>query len=199
LKKKNRKEKKIRTFVAVLLPDAVKAKISEFVRPLRKLPADVKWVEEENFHLTLKFLGELTEAEVGKLDCLLAGLFTRENAFLLDYGGWGVFPSRENPRVLWIGLGGDIDYLQEIQGKVEDICADAGFPRDRKKFHPHITLGRIRSRGNLEVLLREAQNTLPSELQGSFLVERIYLMESKLSRSGPLYTPLNFYPLSRGK
>ncbi len=197
--KNNHREGKIRTFVAILLPEAVKAKIAELVRPLRHLTVDVKWVEEENLHLTLKFLGEISRTEVEKLDALLAGLFARESAFLLDYGGWGVFPSKENPRVLWIGLGGDVDYLRRIQGKVEDICSCLGFPREKKNFHPHITLGRIRSHKNLELLLREAKNTLPTEYQGSFRVEEIYLMESKLSPQGPSYAPLNFYPLFREK
>lgn len=189
------KDNKIRTFVAILLPEHVKTRIYQITFSLRQIPIDIKWVDQENYHLTLKFFGNLTKNEIAKVDQVLTHLVFQEYHFFLTYGGWGLFPNQECPRVIWLGLGGDLSHLQDLWIKLENAFAKIGFPREDKTLHPHITLGRIRSSSNIKLFLKKMQDITLSKKMGSFTVKEIHLMESKLSSKGPLYTSLHSYPL----
>ncbi|NPV28283.1 MAG: RNA 2',3'-cyclic phosphodiesterase [Firmicutes bacterium] len=190
--------KKIRSFLAVLLPDDVKNQIYQHLNPICRLPLDIKWVEKENYHLTLKFFGSLTESEIRKISLFLTELTPQVDSFSLKYGGWGLFPNRRHPRVLWLGLGGDaLDALHNLWLKIENGLLNHGFPREEKSFHPHITLGRFRSPANIELLLIKMKGSPLSGEIGSFPVSELHLMESKLSPAGPSYSSLAAFPLRR--
>lgn len=187
----------MRTFIALLLPPQIKTKIALLVSSLSSLPINIKWVEEENYHLTLKFLGELPKPKIEEIEIALANILSKESPFSLNYGGWGIFPNRKKPRVIWLGLGGNIKKLQDLQKTLEQTCAACGLPKENKPFHPHITLGRIRSAENISLLLTQAQKILPEKAQETFIIEELHLMESRLSRSGPTYFPLHVYHFGR--
>ncbi len=185
-----------RLFVAILLPEEVKKEIARRVRPLQVLPCRVKWVEEENYHLTLKFLGEVEEEAVQEISAALEALAPAHVPFSLSYGDWGVFPGRARPRVLWMGLKGDLPRLLALQAAVEDRLAALGYPREEKEFHPHITLGRVKSPEGAALLVAKMEEVLPRGEVGSFRVAEFHLMESRLSRAGPAYSPRGSYRLA---
>ena len=138
-----------RLFVAVELPAGAKEGLAAAVGQLRGLmPAGVRWVNPAGIHLTLKFLGEV---DGGLAPPLLAAL-QREMAgvdktpFPLRLDGLGVFPNRREPRVIWAGVGGDLETLGAVQRRVETAAVSLGLARERREFRPHLTLGRVRDR-----------------------------------------------------
>lgn len=183
----------IRSFIAVLLQPEIKRDIYQSTAPLHQLPLDMKWVEKENYHVTLKFFGSLTQKEIQKAKTFLEGITAVREPFYLECGELVTFPTWRRPRVLCLSLEGEIKTLQDLRQKIEVGLARVGFSKEkRKKFHPHITLGRFRS-GNdmLRKMIREKAEPFPRE---KFLVQDIYLMASELTPKGPKYTALARFP-----
>ena len=120
---------------------------------LRECEADVRWVAVPSIHLTLKFLGEIDQTIIPELAESLRLSSESENGLEFHLGGLGCFPNYKNPRVIWCGLGGDTDALVRLQQKVEVACAGLGFSFEDRPFHPHLTLGRVQGKRNLQPLL----------------------------------------------
>jgi 2'-5' RNA ligase len=186
--------KKIRTFIAIALPQALQAKIHLATEPLRRLKLDAKWVAQENYHLTLKFLGGVTEAAITTVTAQLRALPPRPS-FTLSVGGWGMFPDARRPGVFWLGMGGELEALQELWREMEDRLEEIGYPRD-PRFHPHLTLARFRSQAGVHALISALQQAQQSQAPpcsdlGSFQATALHLMESRLSPAGPTYRALS--------
>jgi len=184
---------KIRAFTAVLLQPELQQRISDYAESLYKLPLDVKWVEKNNLHLTLKFFGSLSKEEIQKAVTQLKTVAEEEKAFYLKCGELTALPNSSHPRVICLSLKGELDRLQSLWQRIENTLASAGFPKEKRdKYHPHITLGRFRSRGNWAVITKNA-GPLPDD---QILVDKIYMMASKLTPHGPIYSPLATIPFS---
>lgn len=188
---------RLRLFVAVELPDGAKESLAASMGQLRGLtPAGVRWVQPAGIHLTLKFLGEvdsgLVEPLLGALQEAAAGM--DKAPFPLHLDGLGVFPNRREPRVIWAGVGGDLETLAEVQGRVEDAAARLGLARERREFRPHLTLGRVRdrvtpaARRELGSALAEQGPALAAEY--AWEVEEISLIRSVLTPQGAVYSTL---------
>ncbi len=158
---------------------------------LKGMPVDAKWVPEQNYHLTLKFLGAITPGEVQSLSNHLQAL-ARRSSFSLSVGGWGMFPSVRRPNVFWAGMGGELEALQALWRELDDRLSERGYPRDRH-FHPHITLGRFRSPANVDSLIARLQSMPALNQIGAFPANALHLMESKLGPAGPSYRALSSY------
>lgn len=191
------KPEKTRSFLAVLLSDVLKNRIYQVTESLRQLPLDMKWVEKENYHLTLKFFGFLTKSQLEQINLYLHELTPKLACFSLKFGGWGLFPNEKRPRVLWLGIDGDVDYLLQLHSQLENDLARLGFPPEEKRFHPHLTLGRLRSSSNIESLLKKVKESPLAQNIGSFPVAKLHLMESKLGPAGARYFVLSSYPFRR--
>jgi 2'-5' RNA ligase len=135
-----------RVFVAIELPVAVRRKLTEHIDRLRdSIPnARASWVRDENLHLTLKFLGDIPFTNVEKLSAAASIATTTASPFEVNVEGCGAFPPRGQPRVLWIGIDDPSGQLALLRTALEAECARAGFPRDERPFHPHLTIARIR-------------------------------------------------------
>jgi 2'-5' RNA ligase len=171
------------------LPGELRSALQKNVRPLQGLSLNVKWVPESNYHLTLKFLGEIAPGDIGGLDAQLQALAARD-CFTLSLGGWGMFPNQKRPSVLWVGVGGDIPALRQLWQDLEDRLAAGGYPRD-SRWSPHITLGRFRSPDRVDRLIAWLQQTPSGDQIGSFTAAGLSLMESRLSPAGPSYHPMS--------
>lgn len=182
-----------RLFVAVKIqPDN---QFEEIYGELRKklILEKIKWVEPQNLHLTLKFLGKTPAEDFGKIHNLLQDVAARHSAFELTLQQSGIFGSRYSPRVIWLGTNGN----QELTALGEDALNSfdaAGFKRDRGNFVPHLTLGRIKQLTNKKYF----QDVI-SQYHETFFqkqtVEQFYLFESILNRTGPVYKILKSYNL----
>lgn len=191
------KKELIRTFIAIEIPEAVKAKMAEVQAELKKSGADVGWTRPEGIHLTLKFLGPVETGTVGEISTALEAALRGTEAFSLDVKGIGVFPTPRAPRVLWIGLGGDIDAARALTEKVETVCKGFGFAREKRPFTPHLTLGRVRSPKGIAALMKAAAGYEGIEL-GGFTAGRVSVMKSELKPSGAVYTEMRAVELKTG-
>lgn len=184
----------MRIFVAVPVPDSVKQHARMLRNELGISQADVKWVEYKNYHLTLKFLGEV---HVDSLAAISASLTTAAEscpAFNLAAGSLGFFPNRQAPRVIWIGIKGELDKAAFLGERVDAYLAAQGFEAE-KEHRFHLTLGRIRSYDHKKELLKAAEELPGRSKLTTFKVEQFQLMQSSLTAGGPVYTTLETFTL----
>ncbi len=178
----------LRLFIAVDLPAAVRVRLSRLQEELRASGADVKWVEPENIHLTLKFLGDTPNSRVPDLENILESLAQRRSAIPVNLDKLDGFPSLSAPRVIWVGLRDALGSLKKTAQALEDDLDLRGFPKEHRPFQAHITLGRVRSDRNrlaLSQKLREPKNLLPPD---EFLLDNITLFESRLTLAGAIHS-----------
>jgi 2'-5' RNA ligase len=179
-----------RTFIAIELDEAVRARFRELQRLLRPAEADVRWVKPERAHLTLKFLGEATADQIGAMSAALDEIAPATAAFEVGFGGLGVFPNEHRPRVLWVGITTGTEQVRTLAAAIDERAARAGFARERRPFSGHLTLGRFRSPSGWDGLrkLVEANGDFDA---GRIAVRHLHLIHSLLSPEGPKYTPLH--------
>jgi 2'-5' RNA ligase len=176
----------MRSFIAIKIPDEIKKNMVTIQEQLKKAKVEASWPRAEGMHLTLKFLGDVPETRITEI---VNGLQTAAEGIgqlRLEVKGIGTFPNSQNPRVVWIGISGDIEKLTKLQGAVEDTMARIGLERDKRKFAAHLTLGRIkniRSRDQWLAVLAELRDR---SLSG-FDATSIYLMKSELKSAGAVY------------
>jgi 2'-5' RNA ligase len=189
-------EQTIRLFIAIELPPDALAWCTEAIerarRELGTSAAALRWVRPEGIHLTLKFLGEVptstTAALIGGLSQGVPGM----PEFELAIGRAGVFPNQRQPRVLWLGLLGDLAATKAAQERVESAIVPLGFPPEARQFQPHLTLGRVRENARPEQLaaIGRLPSTWPTTVSPPFRVTSISLIQSHLGPGGARYTPL---------
>jgi 2'-5' RNA ligase len=184
----------IRTFVAIELNDQIRAKLGETQALLKgKGIADqVRWVRPEAIHITLKFLGNVPVDRVNEIAVAIRQASEGIGPFSLGFGGLGCFPSVGRPNVIWIGVQGATKTLTHLQDRIEGSLAVLGFPPEKRKYTPHLTLGRVGrhikrgERGRLGGLIQtESIDTL-----GEMEVHEVSLMKSVLSPAGAKYGQL---------
>lgn len=184
----------MRLFIAIPVPESVKDYANGVRQRLQSTDADVKWVEKENMHLTVKFLGEVKEDQLPSIDKELQKVGECCPAFMLSLYGIGFFPNKNRPRVIWMGVRGEIDKAEFLAERTDAYLATLGFEEERShRFH--LTLGRIRSDRNLKMFMHQVALEKEQLKHHSFRVDKIYLMESTLTASGPIYKKINSYAL----
>ena len=187
---------KIRSFIAVPIPAEVRRQIAEIEKQLMASGADVKWVPEGNFHITLKFLSyvepERLDAVSKAVSSALEGMKSFEGALY----GVGAFPRLSRPSVIWVGMTQGADELKALAERAETALGRIGFGREERPFSAHITVGRVRSPKNLDGLRKKIEQLREAEV-GSFSIERVTVMRSDLYPTGPVYSEIANYKLSR--
>jgi 2'-5' RNA ligase len=185
-----------RTFIAVELPDDVRAFLTRQIAHLGRAVPGVRWVDPASLHLTLAFLGELDD------EALAAAMTATEEAavadapFTLRTGKLGTFGPAFAPRVIWLGVEGETKRLLAVQEDLVQRLEAADFPREERLFSPHLTLARLKAPlapealARLQTLLRE-----PQRGHVTWHVDALSVMKSELRRSGAQYTRLQAYAL----
>lgn len=180
----------MRTFIAIDLEDDLKESLSRFIETLPGSGQSVRWVGRGSMHLTLKFLGEVTPELVTKIATALENTARKCRSFTLKLKGTGSFPpGKRNPRVLWIGIQEE-PLLLSLQDEVERALEKLGFPREKRPFHAHLTLGRVKSPGGLHELLSEFSNARLKEF-GHMMVTKVTFFQSTLKPTGAEYTVIS--------
>lgn len=189
--------KKLRLFIAINLPEALKAAIGEFQSEVEAGISDnaVRWTGTAQLHITLKFLGSVPEADLGEIQASLRSACVGHCAFDLEAVGLGGFPNVRSPRVLWGGLRGDIPKLAPLQQQIDAALSRWAEP-EKREFTPHLTLGRVRGarRKDLDTIAKRFTGR-DSSCFGQWHVDKIDLMQSVLSSHGPTYICLTSVPL----
>jgi 2'-5' RNA ligase len=179
----------IRSFLAIELPKPILRKIEEVQGDLTLAHADVRWVSPEKIHLTLKFFGNIEDLRIDPIFKSIEKPIQNTLPFSLKVRGVGAFPQMKNPRVIWMGLVEEREVLSSLQKQIETQLEKIGFQPEDRSFHPHLTLGRMRSsRGKGDLVGR--MEKYKEEEFGDLQVERVVLFKSDLRPSGPIYTPL---------
>jgi RNA 2',3'-cyclic 3'-phosphodiesterase len=182
----------IRTFIALPTHLHAQQAIAGIQTKLKATHVDVKWESQNKFHITLVFLGNVEQSKLELLSTALAKSVQQFSSFTIAYESIGAFPNVQNPRVVWIGTKSNQTVL-DLQATARRICAEFGFPKEDRVFHPHITLGRVKENHNF-VRLTEAIKTITFEPIET-LCSEILLMKSELLPGGSIYTILKSLPL----
>lgn len=178
----------MRLFWAVNLSPPVRAAVGAFQARLRETGANAKWVEQENLHLTVKFLGETPPGRVPDMVRAVRGAVGAIPAFDLRLSGCGVFG--RPPRVLWVGVQGATEQFAILAREVEQALVPFGYRAESRKVTPHLTVARWRSPAGAKALAARARGLASADF-GGVRVDRVDLMQSVLGRGGPQYTVLD--------
>jgi len=183
----------MRVFIAIELPESLRGRIAAFSKDLRAKTPDPKgtlrWVKLEQFHLTLKFLGDCAAPRLPGLRRALEETARGHSSFGLSFDGAGFFKSGATLKVLWLGVSEGKERVIRLAKDLNEACAGMGFPIENKPFHPHLTLARSKesfSARTLESITRQIPAPEPSPI----LIEKVSLIQSVLSPQGPHYTTL---------
>jgi 2'-5' RNA ligase len=184
----------MRTFIAVPITDECRKMLDHLQRRLRSCEADVRWVAIPSIHLTLKFLGEVKLEIIPNLAASLESAAQTHQSFELRLHGLGCFPNSKNPRVTWCGIEGETERLAHLHQLVEGACVALGFAPETRTYHPHLTLGRVNGKRNLQPLLDCIK--MGSDLECSFKVDHFDIYKSTLKPQGAVYAVLKTIRLS---
>ena len=188
----------LRTFIAVEISRDVREKTDKLIGLLARAAATVKWVEPENRHWTLQFLGDVDVNQTHAVCNAVAAAAEGIAPFELQALGAGAFPSAARPRTLWIGAGQGGDQVMTLQGAVEESLSELGFAPERRPFHPHLTLGRTQLRqGGLDELRERIEQHAEFDA-GASTIKQAVIFSSELGRDGPVYSVLGRAALGRG-
>ena len=179
----------LRCFIAIELTPPIKDYIKHIQNDLKQSGADVKWVEPQNAHLTLKFLGDVDLKEIGKIQEAIQEIAQGTIPIQTQLTQLGVFPKPSYPRVIWLGLEDKEKRIEELADKIEKAVRKFGIKKEARPFTAHITLGRIKSFKNLKALMQSMKN-YPSIEPRPQTIQEIILFKSTPTSTGPIYTPL---------
>lgn len=183
----------VRSFICIEIPESIRSRIGALQQALREIGAQVSWTKPSNIHLTLKFLGGVQASRIERVNKALERAANGIRPFEVAIGGTGCFPSPRSPRVLWVGVPNAPQPLQQLYSNIEDELAREGFEREKRKFSPHLTIGRIRAPRNAD---RVAEALIATNFESeAFKATQVMLMRSDLKPTGSIYTPQAVIPL----
>jgi 2'-5' RNA ligase len=184
----------VRTFIAVELDQEIRSGLQTLQDRLRALvaPRSVRWVRPEGIHLTLKFLGDTPTGKLDEIQNALAMAAGDLFAFSFAVGGLGCFPNARRPRVLWVGLQEPAGALVRLRDAVEEHVAPLGFPTEKRRFHPHLTLGRVQRHASKSEVIEIGEVVATSLVGtiGEMRATNVSFIRSDLRPTGAVYTTL---------
>lgn len=185
----------MRLFVAVDTPPDVKRELVRVRDELRRFRADVRWEPEGKLHCTLKFLGDVPERILPALGDALAATAAATSPMEVRYAGVGCFPDVRRPKIVWAGMRSE--GLAPLAELVDITCAGFGVAREQRAFHPHVTLGRVKSLVSSDDLLSRIESvTFESR---TVMIREMLLVQSTLKPSGSVYSAVRSFPLGSGE
>jgi 2'-5' RNA ligase len=182
---------RLRTFIGVDPGKPIRDRLVALQENLGRAGTEVKWVEPENLHVTLLFLGEVDEREVPPVCRVVAECTLRQAPFLMSVEAPGCFPTPRRPRVLWAGIGEGTQPLVSLHDVLEPPLLELGcYRREERRYTPHITLGRVKSARPTDQLAMALARQAGWK-GGEVTVREIHVMSSELTPKGPVYTVLS--------
>ncbi len=179
----------VRSFVSIDLDDSqILSEVGRVIASFQALGGDLKPVERDNIHITLKFLGNIEKARLDQIKTALESV--KFDTFPLEVKGAGAFPNLRRINVIWVGLGEGWSKVQLIYEQTESLLSGLGFRKESRTFSPHVTIARVKSPRRQDEIA-ELVTSLQARDFGAFNVEKVRLKESILSRQGPRYSTLH--------
>ena len=180
----------IRSFIAIELPDELKLALARLRETLRQDHEKwVKWVDPYGIHLTLKFLGDVGVDKIDDINRALEEAVRGTSPFHLEARNLGTFPNLRRVQVVWVGVGGELDKLRQLQRSIESSLAPLGFSAEARTFTAHLTLARVRNQASPDERQRLGQLIAATKFETAYAIEvaAINLMKSQLTREGAIY------------
>ena len=178
-----------RAFIAIELPDEISAFIHKIQEELRSYGLKARWVRPENIHLTLKFLGDINNEYIKKAGDAIISAASENASMSLGAKGIGVFPGVKRPRVIWTGIVGQKKELADLQKTLDGNFETIGFPKEKRPFKGHLTIGRIKGKIDARRLV-DAMKEFGRFESKTFMADEVVLFKSELKPSGAVYTKL---------
>lgn len=189
---------RVRTFVALEIDSAVRRHTRHHIQQLAALGADIRWVDPDQIHLTLKFLGDVDDTELADVCQLVSGVAETAGPIQAECRGLGAFPNIDRPRTIWMGLRDASQQLELLQTRLEERFEQLGFPAEDRKFVPHLTLGRVRRASRELASVTAYLHQHAASEMGALPIEQLVVVSSQLSPRGPSYTVLSRSELEGG-
>ena len=189
----------IRSFLAFELPEGIKKILVRISGEVRHSGLDARWVKAENIHLTIVFMGHIKTDDIGRLGEEVRNICSGYGPFNMAIKGVGCFPNRQRPRVLWIGVDGDIGQMSRFRDDLQKPLKAFGIKEERRQFKPHLTLARFRSTRKIGSPLEEILRVYEALESPYETLSELSLFKSELKPEGAVYTKLKSWPLSGGK
>ena len=187
--------KNLRTFVAVEVSDAARRYAQSLMDELESKLTGVHWTRRENLHLTLKFLGDIPESEINGVCRAIRAAVAAQQPFEIQCAGLGAFPSDARPRTLWVGIRQGDERLRQLQGEIDGQLTSYGFAPERRRFHGHLTIGRIRQRIGLTAdQVNQVCQLVDRErsAEGVFMeLDQVVTFSSFVDSTGRVYQPID--------
>ena len=185
----------MRLFIALDIPDEVRQHLSEYAERVRPYAPDARWARIESLHVTLKFIGEVTDSKVQEIQTALAQV--KAQPFQVEFKNIGFFPTPSSARVFWAGVVAS-DVLPDLASAVEESVEKVGIPREKRAYHAHLTLARAPEGSASKHCFRVLQEKLGAEEPpqfGTMSAQEFFLYRSQIMRGGARYTKLQRYPI----
>jgi 2'-5' RNA ligase len=190
----------MRSFVAINFSHDIIEKITDIIQYFKSQTPDkaLKWVAPDNLHMTVKFLGEVPEGNIERVKEIILEALQGRHAFEIGVEGLGMYPNKNNPRVIWLGIQGG-DPLVEIHKRLDAALLEAAITPDKHSLSPHLTIARIRRNAERETVqdVGKTFSQFKVDSLGTCLIDQVHLYKSILTPEGPIYTSLLSIPLNK--
>ena len=183
----------VRTFFGFDLPPEIPGVATRLRTLVNDPKRAVRWVKGTNIHLTIRFLGPTPNQTVYEIEEALHTKLVDSPSLTVRVEGTGVFPTPTRPRVIWLGLKGDIDGLRRLEEEIYQVVEPMGFPREEREFKPHITIGRVRYPQKITPDVTKFMNAQYEPV--NCMLQELHLYESRMGNKGVTYIPLATFPL----
>ncbi|HJM69799.1 MAG TPA: RNA 2',3'-cyclic phosphodiesterase [Candidatus Marinimicrobia bacterium] len=185
----------IRTFISVPAPAEVNLARDSLKDKIISNGAKINWIRKDNHHFTLKFIGDMPEDDADRVSDAISRIIQSTTSIDLEIAGTGCFPKKERPRILWMGVQGDLKPLQSLVKDINEALDPLGYPKEEKKYIPHLTIARIRypqkTTPDVSLFLDTQFEPIP------FSINKIHFMRSELFFKGSVYTILDTHFLTK--
>ncbi len=179
----------LRVFIAVDINPEIRQELIRIHSELKsRIKGDLSWIEPENIHLTLRFLGQVTDEQLEEIKKIVEAISKKVKKFYMDLGAIGAFPDILNPRIIWVGIKFGFDQLNELNAELEDRLETINFAVGEKYFHPHLTIARVKSLEGKNTIAEIAKEIIPKQLPT--IVDKLVIIQSELTPKGAKYTHL---------
>jgi len=189
----------IRSFLAFELPEFVKEELSGLIRSFNRGVSKVRWVKRENMHLTVLFLGNISEETIPAMAEDISDICERFSPFIVRMKGVGCFPNIRNPKVIWVGIDGEIERMAKFYESLVMNLSKYGIKQENRTYRPHLTLGRIKGNSNIRDRMVGMISKGREITDKEFILQELVLFKSDLRPQGPIYTKLNSWSLLKDK
>ena len=179
----------VRTFIAITIPDQIRKMISDLQIVLKTYDVNVKWVRTESIHITLKFLGDVQKEKINDISQAVENAASGIKPFEISVDKTGVFPGKQRPRVLWVGVEKGSEKLAELAGRIDVNLQTLGFEKEQRRYSGHLTIGRVRSPHGIQHMIDKMMTSPINE--EVIPIKDIIVMKSDLQKTGAVYTPLH--------